>query len=188
MNGHSTPSQTVGPFFSIGFDWMTRSDLAPGIRKDKIVIRGRILDGDGKPVPDAVLEIWQADANGHYPDPNEEPGPARSDGFVGFGRVATNDDGEFSFTTIKPGPLANPDESRQAPHLQISLFMRGLLLRLVTRMYFPDDPLNSSDFVLGRVPETRRNTLIARRAASGDNALEWNVHLQGDEETVFFDC
>ena len=188
MPGHSTPSQTVGPFFSIGFDWMNRANLTEGSAGEHVAIRGRVLDGDGQPVPDAVLEIWQADADGRYHHP--EHGALRNNAtpFFGFGRIPTDERGQFSFTTIKPGPVHGPDGTPQAPHLQISVFMRGLLRQLVTRMYFPDEPLNASDPVLQIVPEARRESLIARQTGSAGNVLEWNVVLQGGNETVFFDC
>jgi protocatechuate 3,4-dioxygenase, alpha subunit len=188
MPGHSTPSQTVGPFFSIGLERISRAALAEGSPGERIAIQGRVLDGDGQPVPDAVVEIWQADADGRYHHP--EHSGARNDAasFFGFGRIPTDDHGRFSFTTIKPGPVHGPDGKPQAPHLQICVFMRGLLKQLVTRLYFPEEPLNASDVVLRVVPESRRQTLIARQAGPKENTLEWNVCLQGENETVFFDC
>jgi len=188
MPGHSTPSQTVGPFFSIGLDWMNRANLAEGCAGEHIAIRGRVLDGDGQPVPDAVLEIWQADAIGRYHHPEHAASQNDATPFFGFGRIPTDAQGQFSFTTIKPGPVHGPDGRPQAPHLQISVFMRGLLKQLVTRLYFPDEPLNTSDPVLQIVPESRRETLIARPPEPDQNTLEWNVFLQGEKETVFFDC
>jgi protocatechuate 3,4-dioxygenase alpha subunit len=188
MHGHSTPSQTVGPFFSIGLDWMNRVDLAEGIAGERVAVRGRVLDGDGQPVPDAVLEIWQADADGRYHHPEHADPRNNATPFFGFGRIPTDERGQFSFTTIKPGPVYHTDGKPQAPHLQISVFMRGLLRQLVTRMYFPDEPLNASDLVLQIVPESRRETLIARQTGPAGNTLEWNVLLQGANETVFFDC
>jgi protocatechuate 3,4-dioxygenase, alpha subunit len=188
MPGHSTPSQTVGPFFSIGLDRLNRADLAGGNTGERVAIHGRVIDGDGQPVPDAVLEIWQADADGRYQHP-EDAGPRNDvNFFFGFGRTPTDEQGRFSFTTIKPGPVHSPDGKPQAPHLQISVFMRGLLKQLVTRIYFPDEPLNASDPVLQVVPESRCETLIARQSAAKENTLEWNVRLQGENETVFFDC
>ena len=188
MPGRSTPSQTVGPFFSIGLERISRADLAEGSPGERIAIQGRVLDGDGQPVPDAVVEIWQADADGRYH--HLEQSGTRNDAasFFGFGRIPTDDHGRFSFTTIKPGPVHSPDGKPQAPHLQISVFMRGLLKQLVTRLYFPEEPLNASDVVLRVVPESRRQTLIARQAGPKENTLEWNVCLQGENETVFFDC
>lgn len=172
-----TASQTVGPYLHIGLSWLTIDRLAPaGLLGEHITIQGQITDGDGQPVTDALVEIWQADAAGHYGHPD----------FLGFGRLPTDTEGRFQFRTIKPGPVADPDGGRQAPHLLVSIFMRGLLKRLVTRIYFPDEPSNTDDYVLRRVPPERRNTLIARQVAPGK--LQWNVVLQGDAETVFFDC
>ena len=188
MPAHSTPSQTVGPFFSIGFDWMNRREVAEGSAGEPVTIHGRVLDGDGQPVPDALMEIWQADAEGRYHHPEHANAQNDATPFFGFTRVPTDEHGQFSFTTIKPGPVHGPDGKPQAPHLQISIFMRGLLRQLVTRIYFPDDPLNDVDPVLRAVPESRRATLIAHRSAPTENALAWNVCLQGADETVFFDC
>jgi len=188
MSGPSTPSQTVGPFFSIGLDRLNRADLAKGSSGERVAIQGRVIDGDGQPVPDAVLEIWQADADGRYHHPEHEGPRHNAKSFFGFGRIPTDEHGRFSVTTIKPGPVYGPEGKPQAPHLQISVFMRGLLKQLVTRIYFPDEPLNASDPVLQVVLESRRETLIARKSAAKKNTLEWNVCLQGENETVFFDC
>lgn len=184
MTRRPTPSQTVGPFFSVGFSWLERTELIEGIVDGlRVTVRGRVLDGDGQPVPDAVLEIWQADANGQYHQRGEAtPLP------YGFRRVPVSDAGEFCFTTIKPGCVDGADGLHQAPHLVISVFMRGLLKRLVTRVYFPDEPGNGTDPVLACVPLARRSTLIARTADAEGKNLLWDVHLQGDNETVFFDC
>jgi protocatechuate 3,4-dioxygenase, alpha subunit len=183
-----TPSQTVGPFFSIGLERLNAGEIArPDIAGERVSIAGQVLDGDGQPVPDAVLEVWQANAEGKYAQAEDrQPKPVQND-FAGFGRVPTNDRGEFRFTTIKPGGVPGPKGTMQAPHLAVSLFMRGLLSRLVTRLYFPGEAANAKDFVLNLVPPERRDTLIARKAR-GANELEWNVILQGPDETVFFDC
>jgi protocatechuate 3,4-dioxygenase alpha subunit len=188
MSGHSTPSQTVGPFFSLGLAPLNRANLADGSAGEQITIRGRVIDGDGHGVPDAVLEIWQADADGRYPHPEHTQSQQNAASFSGFGRIPTDEQGQFSFITIRPGPVHGPDGNPHAPHLLISVFMRGLLRQLVTRLYFPQEPLNASDPVLYAVPESRRETLIARQAESTENSLEWNVCLQGPNETVFFDC
>jgi protocatechuate 3,4-dioxygenase, alpha subunit len=183
MSGRSTPSQTVGPFFSIGFAWLDRADLTPGTDAGtRVTISGRAIDGAGQPVPDAVLEIWQADSNGRYSQ------PAVAGEFFGFGRVPMDSEGTFCFSACKPGSCAGPSGAMQAPHLVISIFMRGLLKRLITRIYFPEDPANESDPVLRLVPVHRRHTLIARRESVKSDILVWDVHLQGDKETVFFDC
>jgi protocatechuate 3,4-dioxygenase alpha subunit len=155
---------------------------------EQITIQGSVLDGDGQPVPDAILEIWQADPDGRYRHPEHSAAPNDATPFLGFGRIPTGEQGRFSFTTVKPGPVHGPDGKPQAPHLQISIFMRGLLKQLVTRLYFPEEPLNASDPVMRVVPESRRETLIARQSSQNQNTFEWNVCLQGGNETVFFDC
>lgn len=179
----ATPSQTVGPFFRIGMESLYTPDLAPDAA-GRVAIGGRVLDGDGAPVNDAILEIWQANAHGRYAHPDDARALPLTAGFTGFGRVPTGADGRFRFSTIKPGCVPGPGGVAQAPHLVVAVFMRGLLLHLLTRMYFPDEPRNASDPVLQLVPADRRATLIASRSAEG---LEWNVILQGDKETVFFD-
>jgi protocatechuate 3,4-dioxygenase alpha subunit len=190
----ATTWQTVGPFFSIGLCWLYRDNLAgPGVSGERVEIRGCIFDGDGKPVPDGVIEIWQANSHGKYAHPEDLQDKPSDNGFTGFGRVATENDGRFRFTTIKPGRVPGPDASdgtatTQAPHLEISIFTRGLLRRLMTRMYFPDDPSNAEDFVLGLVDPARRNTLVAKKVADAPGTLEWDVVLQGPDETAFFDC
>jgi protocatechuate 3,4-dioxygenase, alpha subunit len=190
----ATTSQTVGPFFRIGLERLYVDDLtAPGIPGERIEIAGRILDGDGQGVPDAVVEIWQADAQGQYPAPenvdtNANKSTHSESVFRGYGRVSTEPDGLFHFKTIKPGRVPAPDDTLQAPHVAVSIFMRGLLRRLVTRLYFPDDPANSQDFILNMVDPDRRATLIAKKSATRGDLLEWNVILQGPHETVFFDC
>jgi len=184
-----TSSQTVGPFFNIGLRRFCCADLlAPGVSGERVVIEGRVLDGDGVPVPDAVLEIWQANAQGKYAHPEDTQAKPLELGFKGYGRVATDDEGRFRIVTIKPGAVPGPQGSIQAPHLEISVFMRGLLKRLVTRIYFPDDPQQAGDPVLARVDPARRGTLIAKPAAGQSGSLQWDVVLQGAEETVFFDC
>jgi protocatechuate 3,4-dioxygenase alpha subunit len=188
MARDATPSQTVGPFFSIGLKHLNQADLAEGIAGERITIQGSVLDGDGQPVPDAILEIWQADADGRYHHPEHSSAPDDATAFSCFGRIPTDENGRFSFTTIKPGPVHGADGKPHAPHLQICVFMRGLLKHLVTRVYFPEEPLNASDPVLQLVPESRRETLVAHQASQNQSTLEWNVCLQGEHETVFFDC
>jgi protocatechuate 3,4-dioxygenase alpha subunit len=184
MDARSTPSQTVGPYFSIGFAWMERNDLTEGASNGtRVSIRGRVLDGEGQPIPDAVLEIWQADPEGHYAWSDL----ASAKHFSGFGRVSTNNQGEFCFTTLKPGSVPAPDGGQQAPHLEVSVFMRGLLRRLITRIYFPAEPANETDLVLGLVPGARRHTLIAQPDTIKADSLVWDIYLQGDQETVFFE-
>jgi protocatechuate 3,4-dioxygenase alpha subunit len=172
----------------IGLGWMNQDNLAAeGIAGERVVIQGRLLDGDAIPVPDAVLEIWQANSYGKYAHPEDTEDKPLDPRFMGFGRVPLNGEGIFRFSTIKPGPVPGPNGKDQAPHLVISLFMRGLLKRLTTRMYFPNEPLNASDAILNLVDQGRRSTLIAQTTSSGAGQLEWNVILQGTHETVFFD-
>jgi len=184
----TTPSQTVGPFFSLGLEQLIVDTIAPeNVPGERVTIRGRVLDGDGKPVPDALIEIWQADAAGRYAHPEDTLSKAAQNKFLGYGRVPTNENGEFRFVTVKPGRVPGPHGKLQAPHLAISIFMRGLLKRLVTRIYFPGEASNVEDFVLNLVEPARRETLIGRMSRDGKQ-LEWNVILQGEGETVFFDC
>lgn len=173
----ATASQTVGPYFHLGTDKLGIADLAGNAPGERFTITGRVLDGDGKPVSDALLEIWQAGPDGKFGQP----------GFQGFGRVATDDQGAFRFVTLKPGRVEGAGGTAQAPHLSVAVFMRGLLRHLVTRLYFPDEPCNDADPVLGLVPADRRATLVAVKSAQA-GVLEWDVRLQGDRETVFFDC
>lgn len=189
MSLQATTSQTVGPYFSIGLTRLTKVDLAgPGVSGEPVAITGRVLDGDGHPVPDAVIEIWQANCHGKYAHPEDDQKKPLEPGFQGYGRIPVDESGRFRFTTIKPGSVPGPDGKPQAPHIAVSVFMRGLLRRLVTRIYFPDEAANSGDFVLNLVEPERRATLIAEKNAQDIGTLEWNVVLQGLNETVFFDC
>jgi protocatechuate 3,4-dioxygenase alpha subunit len=182
-----TASQTVGPYLHIGLAWLTIDRLAPPECPDQhVTLEGQVVDGDGQPVSDALIEIWQANAHGKYVHPEDTQAGPPTPGFRGFGRVPTDPEGRFRFLTIKPGPVADPHGGLQAPHILVSVFMRGLLKRLVTRVYFPDEPRNADDCVLRLVPTDRRATLVARQIAPGK--LEWSVILQGENETVFFDC
>ena len=181
-----TGSQTVGPFLHIGLADLYCEKLLAEAALDAIVIAGQVLDGDGNPVPDGMLEIWQADVNGIYPDPQD--GRNAMAGFRGFGRVATDKEGRFTFTTIKPGYVPGPGGRMQAPHIMVSVFMRGLIKRLATRIYFPGAAGNDVDPILQLVPAERRGTLIAKREAGTSNTIyRFDIHLQGPKETVFFD-
>jgi protocatechuate 3,4-dioxygenase alpha subunit len=189
MTLRATTSQTVGPFFSIGMEWLNRLELAGhGVAGERVTIEGRVLDADGVGVPDAIVELWQANSHGKYAHPEDTQDKPVESGFQGYGRIPTDEDGKFRFTTIRPGAVPGPDGKLQAPHIAVSVFMRGLLRRVVTRIYFPDEPANGEDFVLGLVGAARRDTLIARRAAGVEGSLKWDVIMQGPRETVFFDC
>ena len=188
MSLEATTSQTVGPYFSIGLTRLKKVDLAgPGVSGERITVEGRVLDGDRKPVPDAMIEIWQANSHGKYAHPEDDQKKPLEPGFQGFGRIPVDENGKFSFTTIKPGAVPGPNGNPQAPHIAVSVFMRGLLRRLVTRIYFPDEPANAGEFVLNLVEPERRATLIAKKSVNQIGTLEWNVVLQGPDETIFFD-
>lgn len=185
-----TSSQTVGPFFAPA---LLREDarrnvlIQPETIGERIRVAGRVLDGDGVPVPDALVEIWQANAHGRYYHAADQ-GPAPLDpSFCGFGRSGTAEDGSYWFETVKPGPVPFAGERLQAPHICVTVFARGLLNHLVTRLYFEDEPTNAGDPVLQCVPDDRRATLLARRE-SGDTAVvyRFDIVLQGAGETAFF--
>lgn len=176
-----TPSQTVGPYLSIGLTWPVGRFVVPEETPGAITISGVLHDGAGAPVPDGIVETWQADPDGHFDHPADPgravPGPK---GFLGFGRCATDAAGAFTIVTVKPGALGDG----QAPHLDVSVFARGLLDRVVTRIYFPEEAqANATDPLLASLPPARAATLVAR--AAGPDALVWDVHLQGPQETVF---
>ena len=185
-----SPSQTVGPFFGpalLRADAVRQVLVSPETAGTRIRIQGRVKDAGGAPVPDAVVEIWQANAAGRYNHP-ADPGPAPLDpGFSGFGRCGTEDDGRWWFDTVKPGSVRFDAARLQAPHVCLTVFSRGLLNHVVTRAYFEDEPRNDADPVLARVPAERRGTLIARRDTSaGGVVYRFDVVLQGADETVFF--
>ena len=182
----TTGSQTVGPYLHIGLTWLVTRDLAaPGVAGERISLEGRIVDADGVPVDDALVEIWQANAHGRYAHPDDARDLPLAPGFMGFGRVPTDADGGFRFTTIKPGPVPSPGGGTQAPHVNVTIFMRGMLKQLKTRIYFPGESANATDPVLVRVPAERRGTLIARAVAR--DAFRLDIVLQGAGETVFLD-
>jgi protocatechuate 3,4-dioxygenase, alpha subunit len=174
-----TPSQTVGPFFNIGLPGGRPPQLVSPETEGAIRVRGVVYDGDGKVVPDALIEIWQADRSGRYEADRE------NDGFRGFARAETDERGGYAFVIVKPGQVRAPGGGMQAPHIAVSVFARGLLKRLATRIYFSDEQeANAADPVLRSVEPERRATVIAR-ADGGD--LLFDVRLQGQDETVFFD-
>ncbi len=196
-----TASQTVGPFFLYGLT----PELATGIRYtgytgavladeatagEHIVVEGRVLDGKGDPVPDAMVEIWQANAAGRYRHAEDDRADVPlDDTFRGFGRTGTGKDGGFRFRTVKPGPVPGLGNAWQAPHIVVCVFARGMLSHAYTRLYFSDEgEANGADPVLGAVEAARRQTLIAERTESrGQTVYRFDIRLQGDGETVFFD-
>jgi protocatechuate 3,4-dioxygenase alpha subunit len=190
-----TPSQTVGPYFAYGltpggkYEWndaFSNDLVTPDATGDRIRIAGQVFDGDGAVIPDAMLEIWQADAQGRFANPRDTRALPNAT-FKGVGRCGTGAKGEFSFDTIKPGAVPDPDGKPQAPHVLLAVFARGMLLHLYTRIYFDDEAeKNAADPILALVPAERRTTLIARREA-GSATYRFDIHLQGDDETVFFD-
>jgi protocatechuate 3,4-dioxygenase alpha subunit len=178
-----TPSQTVGPFLSIGLTWPDGPYVVDEADPGAIVIGGVVTDGNGDPVPDALVETWQADPDGYFNHPDDPRGKAIS--FRGFGRCPTGPDGSYRIVTRRPGPVPAADGTPQAPHIDVSVFARGLLNRVVTRIYFGDEePANAADPVLRTVPVQRRATLVA--AVEGDRRYRFDVRLQGADETVFF--
>jgi protocatechuate 3,4-dioxygenase, alpha subunit len=178
-----TPSQTIGPFFAVGLPWADGPQVVPEGTPGAVRIAGRVLDGAGDPVPDALVETWQADPQGRFAHPDDPRGPA-DQGFRGFGRCPTDPEGRWAIVTVKPGPLPAPDGGVEAPHLDVSVFARGLLHRLVTRIYFPDEPdANAADPLLCSIPDPdARARLVA--TADGDG-LRFDIRLQGTQETPF---
>ena len=191
-----TPSQTVGPYFKYGLtpngeyawnDAFTNNLVTSDTSGERIRVEGKVFDGDGAVVPDCMLEIWQADAQGRFSDPQDKRALPNSS-FRGFGRCGTDANGGYFFDTIKPGIVPDPDGKPQAPHLLLAVFARGMLLHLYTRIYFDGEAANASDPVLALVPPDRRSTLIAARNGGAGNAVySLDIHLQGDNETLFFD-
>ncbi len=184
----ATPWQTVGPFWSIGMDWPGYETVGAAAipAAQRIEIAGQLLDGDGLPVEDAVLETWQADGDGRHAHPEDRRNlPPRGD-FVGFGRCGTAAGGSFALTTLRPGRVPAVDGRLQAPHILVSIFARGILSRLVTRIYFADEASNAEDPVLALVPAERRETLLARPLPDRAGHYRWDIRLQGEGETVFF--
>ena len=187
MSPETTPSQTIGPFFHDALLERNYSELVSPDHPEAIEIRGTVYDGAGEPMPDAMVEIWQADRAGRYDHSADDRDDLSLDeDFSGFGRSGTDASGAFSFLTLKPGPVPGPGGEVQAPHVMVSVFARGLLKRLVTRIYFPDEQeANAIDPVLSSIEDQElRRTLIARD--EGD-ALRFDIHLQGDGQTAFFE-
>ena len=180
----TTGSQTVGPFFAIGLPWEDGPYVVPEGTPGAVRIAGRVLDGAGDPVPDALIETWQADPDGRFAHPDDPRGAATSavPGFRGFARCPTDAEGRYWLLTVRPGALPAPTGGTEAPHLNVTVLARGLLRHLVTRIYFPDEA-NDADPVLATLDPERRDTLVA--VADGDG-LRFDIRLQGAGETVFF--
>jgi protocatechuate 3,4-dioxygenase, alpha subunit len=184
-----TPFSTVGPFFKLlvrdrpeGTDCL----VSEATRGERITIAGRLIAGDGAPVEDGLVEIWQADAEGHYHHPGDPQSDLADPAFSGFGRAATGSGGAFRFQTVRPGSVPGPGGQRQAPHVLVSVMARGVMSRCWTRLYFEGDPLNDADPILRLVPAERHSTLVARQSRPGE--YEFDIVLQGDRETVFFEA
>lgn len=179
--GELTPSQTVGPFLSIGLTWDDGPDVVPEGTPGRVTVGGTVHDGAGDPVTDALVETWQADPDGRFDHPDDPRGAEKPSvpGFRGFGRSATDAEGRWEVHTVLPGALPG-----EAPHLDVSVFARGLLDRVVTRIYLPDHPDNATDPLLAAVPADRRDTLVAR-PDGGPDRLRFDIRLQGAGETVF---
>ena len=190
MTSQLTPSQTIGPFLAIGLPWPDGPFVVPEGAPGAITIAGQVLDGAGEVVPDALIETWQADPDGRFAHPDDPRGAsAAPDAFRGFGRCATDEAGRYRIVTLRPGPLPCPDGGFEAPHLDVSVFARGLLDRVVTRIYFADEATNEADPVLSGITDSqRRATLIATAEPGGPaGAFRFDIRLQGGRETVFFD-
>jgi protocatechuate 3,4-dioxygenase, alpha subunit len=183
------PSQTVGPYFRIGLtDPRSVQQIAPpGVKGERVKLVCTVLDAEGQPMNDAMIEIWQANADGKYNHPDDKQDKPVDPAFLGFGRQATNEDGACTFETIKPGRVPGPKGVPQAPHLIVSVFARGLLRRLPTRIYFEGDPANDQDPILALVPKERRATLMAQPATGQARTWQFTVRFGGEHETVFFD-
>ncbi len=181
-----TPFQTVGPFFSICLSEAGCARIATeNARGRRITIEGTVRDGAGAVVPDALVEVWQATSAGRYAHPDDHQPKPLDPNFSGYGRAPTDDEGRFTIETVMPGRVPGPAAALQAPHLLLGILARGILTRLVTRVYFDDEPSTADDAILKLVPAERRATLIARHTT--DDNYVFDLVLQGDRETVFFD-
>ena len=189
MDPVPSPSQTIGPFFH--FALTTSESLGtlagPDAKGERLRLACRALDGDGLPVSDAMIELWQADASGKYNHPEDTQAKSADPAFRGFGRLPVNTDGACVFETVRPGRVPGWEGTLQAPHVNVSVFARGLLQRLVTRIYFAGDPANAEDPVLALVPEDRRHTLLAHQDPAQPGVWNFEIHLSGERETVFFE-
>jgi protocatechuate 3,4-dioxygenase, alpha subunit len=183
------PSQTVGPYFQIGMSGSRAIPqiAGPAVRGERVKLVCTVFDGAGSTLDDAMIEIWQANADGKYDHPADRQAKPVDPAFRGLGRLSSNSEGICVFETIKPGRVPTNTKSLQAPHLEVSVFARGVLKRLATRIYFAGDPANGEDPVLALVPKARRNTLMAQPMSEEPGAWHFDVHLSGPRETVFFD-
>ena len=179
-----TPSQTIGPFFAVGLCRPDGPEVVAAGTPGSVRVGGRVLDGAGDSLPDALVETWQADPDGRFAHP-EDPRGSTTSGFGGFGRCPTDTEGRWAIRTLKPGPLPVPDGGTEAPHLDVSVFARGLLNRLVTRIYFPDEvDANAADPLLNSIRDPQvRARLVAR--LDEDGGLRFDIRLQGEQETPF---
>lgn len=184
------PNQTVGPFFhfALSANAALGCIAREGARGERLHLLVRVYDGDGQPVPDAMIELWQADAAGNYHHPEDTRAIAADSAFCGFGRLASDHCGECRFETVRPGRVPGPDSAVQAPHINVNVFARGVLWHLFTRIYFAGEPANEDDAILALVPPDRRGTLLARPAPDLPGLWIFDVHLSGERETVFFDA
>jgi protocatechuate 3,4-dioxygenase alpha subunit len=189
---HFVPSasQTVGPYFHLGLtEGRDQACLAtPSARGERIRLAIRVLDGEGAPVPDSMIELWQADASGKYNHPDDPQEKVADPAFTGFGRQPSDANGRFVFETVRPGRVPGTDGALQAPHINVHVFSRGVLWHISTRIYFSGDPANSDDAILNLVPAARRDTLLARPDLQQPGTWAIDFHLCGPGETVFFDA
>ena len=186
--GRLTPSQTVGPFLAIGLPWPDGPQVVAADADGAITISGRVLDGSDDPVPDALVETWQAAPDGSFAHP-DDPRGGGDRGFRGFGRCPTAPDGRYQISTVRPGALPGPGGRMAAPHIDVSVFARGLLDRVVTRIYLGDETeANATDPVLSSITDaSRRGTLVASAEDDRPGRFRFDIRLQGSGETVFFD-
>jgi protocatechuate 3,4-dioxygenase alpha subunit len=191
MSAHLTPipSQTVGPFFRIGLSGprAVQRIAAAGVKGERVKLVVTVFDAEDQPIHDCLIETWQANADGKYNHPDDQQEKPLDPAFRGFGRQATDQNGVCSFETIKPGCVPGPKGTQQAPHLAVSVFSRGMLNRLPTRIYFAGDPANEQDPILALVPKERRATLLARPVEGERSAWQFTIRFGGTDETVFFD-
>ncbi|MCS6763852.1 MAG: protocatechuate 3,4-dioxygenase subunit alpha [Candidatus Protistobacter heckmanni] len=187
---YATASQTVGPYLHIGLDWLNSGEMAgPDVSGERVTITGVLTDANDKPIPDGMVEFWQANAHGKHNHPDDPQKLPVEEGFLGFARMRTDAEGHFTISAIRPGRVPGADgKTPQAPHITVSVFVRSVLKRLATRIYFGDEAgaqANAEDAVLKLIPAEHHATLIAKPLGGGK--FEWNVRIQSGAETVFFE-